>query len=296
MRKRKIQASEETLNKVMEKLMQTIQEDVNKSQNRGMLETDISLSFLESVVKVKSIEEVIEREDQLNKHFQGLLMMYGFESMYDMYIYAQSINLVKSKDYSKLVPVKRTITRNGKEIEVTVYENPEEEGQGTESNEPDKDSKNRRRPRRKGRRHARELPSKVISSSSNVKPKDIAQIKQAEKGMKGDKPFKEGDNYHYLVIEDEDKNIVGIVGYLEEKEYLKMDFYRTDGTVSGVATKGFFELLKLANEKKKGVKVDDYPEARPVFSGSGLKKEGNIWIIDAEALDKIMNLNNPPSR
>src|SRR5690606_30454570 len=190
--------------------------------------------------------------------------------------------LKKAKDFSKLVPVKRTIMRNGKETEVTIWEKPgEDEPEESDSNGTEA------APRQRRRRHARELSSKVTGDTSN--PKEIAEIKLAAKDMpKGNKPFQDGSTY-YLAIRDEEGNIVGVIGYSEEGEYLQMDFYRSNGEVSGVAARGFFELLKLASEKGKGVKMEDDPQARPVFMQSGMEQKDTHWVVEAEDLKGLLS-------
>lgn len=257
----------------------------------GLQEAEITTDFVKALTKVKGIDDVIKRNDRLTKHFQGFLNMYGFESMYDMYIYAMSCEILpselkKAKDFSKLVPVKQTVMRNGKEVEVTIWQKPGED----EPEEEGSSETGSANPRQRRRRHARELSAKVTGDISN--PKEIADIKVAAKGMPGgDKPFQDGSTY-YLAIRDEEGNIVGVIGYSEEGEYLQMDFYRTNGEVSGVAARGFFELLKLASEKGKGVKMEDDPQARPVFAQSGLEQKESHWVIEAEDLKGLLDFGD----
>jgi hypothetical protein len=279
----------------MDSLMNTLEKIAQEGKEttvEGLLEAQITTNFVKVMTKVSGIEDVIERNDTLTKHFTGFLGMYGFESMYDMYLYAMSCDIVpeqimKRKDYSRLVPVKRKIIRNGKETEVTVYEDPNKDSKdnssGSSSNSGNtKGSKGQSRGQKA--RHVRDLTSTIVGDKETANPKTIANLKVAAKSLpKGDKPFQESSQF-FLTVKDEDSAIIGIVGYSIQGDFLVMDFYRSDGTVAGVAAKGFFSLLKLALEKNKGVKVEDNQQARPVFMQSGLTQEEAYWVISNEDL------------
>lgn len=294
MKRKKYNLSEEGFNRLMKGLEQIAYEKFSKSAEEidGLLEAPITTDFIKLITKVKGLDDVIERNDHLTKYYRGYLDMYGFETMYDMYIYAMSCDLVpeelrKERDYSKLVPVKRTIIRNGKEHEVTVYINPNKDENG-EENEDKEVKAPKGQTKAPKRRHARELKSDIVGGERATNPRDVAKLKEASKQMpRGDKPFQDGSKY-YLAIRGDDGEIVGVVGYSEEGQYLTMDFYRSNGQVSGVATKGFFELIRLAVEKNKGVKMEDRPEARSVFAQSGLEQhENGYWYIEAEELQEL---------
>lgn len=286
MRKNKYGLSKAGVDELMDRLS-NIANDIKKESIEGLLEAQITSPFVRSLTKVKGMDDVIERNDQLTKSFRGLLDMYGFETMYDMYVYAKSCDLypeevLKAKDYSKLVPVKRKIVRNGKETEVTVYENPNKDKDEKEDQDST-ESSSRGTPRVR-RRHARELKRDMKGEDKSLNPKHVAELKMADKKMRrGNKPFQETSEY-YLVLRDEDGNIQGIVGYSTEGQFLKMDFFRSSGEVSGIAARGFTELVKLALKKKKGVKVDDQPEGRQVFVKFKMKQEGQTWSISYKDL------------
>jgi hypothetical protein len=284
------------MDKLMKRLGELAQEDLEKPEDEnttGLQESEITTSFLKYVTKIRDLEDVEKRNHRLTNHFRGLVDMYGFDTMLDMYIYAQSCDLVpetvfKAKDYSKLVPVKRKVVRNGKEHEVTIWTKPdggaaeEEEGDGSASGGKVKGGG------KPGSKHAKDLISDLVGKLDD-KPKDIEEIKAAAKDMpKGNKSF-QNDSQFYLVIRDEEEGIAGVIGYSKEGKYLKMDFYRSNGEVSGVAAKGFFELIKLAAEEKQGVKMEDQPEARHIFMQSGLEQQSNgDWTIEPKTLQKLL--------
>lgn len=277
--RQKYTLSQSGMDNLMEKLSKIAQEDMTEDV-QGLLEAQITTNFVKQMTKVKGIEDVIERNDQLSKNFMGFLSMYGFETMLDMYLYAMSCDLYPlkkgAKDYSKLVPVKRKVMRNGKETEVTIWEDPnKDQDKGSSSGSTGDKAKGAPK-----RRHAREFKSDMLKDEEN--PKKLAKLKSINL-PKGNKSFQDSSQF-YLTIKDDGGQIIGIIGYSTEGEYLVMDFYRSNGEVAGVATRGFFELMKLALEEGYGVKVEDQQEARQVFIQVGLQMEKGNWVISADDL------------
>jgi hypothetical protein len=292
MTKQKYNISPEGMDKLMEKLTAIAIEPENE-EAVGLLEAEITSDFAKRMLKVKDLDDVIERNEQLSKSMFGFLNMYGFDTAHDMYIYSLSCDLYpikKSKDYSKLVPVKRKIIRNGKETEVTVYEDPNKDNK----DEDDKNSKSSGSGQRVG--HARELPAKRHSRKSKktgLNPKNVAKLKSASKSFRG-QAFKDS-SHHYLEINGPDGEVVGVIGYSEEGEYMVMDFYRSNGQIQGIATRGFAELIKLAREEHKGVKVKDDVQARPVYVKFGLQQDGETWSITYDELNATMGEGVAPT-
>jgi len=270
------------MNKLMERLTQIREEGLN-GEAVGLMEAPITTHMVKTMTKVKGMEDVIERNEQLSKTYQGFLNMYGFESMYDMYIYAKSCDImpegvIKSKDITRLVPVQRTIKRNGKYQEVTVYE------EIYKSKEPNK-NENDKREEAPTIRHAREFKSKI---TKGLNPKDVAMLKTVSNSLtRGNKPFYDKSSY-YLELKDGDRT-TGIVGYSEEGDHLKMDFHRSNGKISGVASRGFAELVNLAIRKRKGVIAEDNKQARPVYLRFGLQQsdDGKVWTISYDDLSEV---------
>ncbi|AII28116.1 virion structural protein [Bacillus phage Bobb] len=273
MSKKKYHLSPQSVQELTERLMKAAHEPDTLHEN-------ITEEFMSKVVKVTSIHEVIEREEQLNKTYQGLLSLYGFDSIYDMYLYAiassQLESIVKRKDYSKLVPVKRKVMRNGKETEVTVYEDPNKD------NKEDTDSSDSGSQGSRGG-HARDHSKKVHGKDKKVDPQKVAKLKQISLDMPNGKNFRDQSDY-FLEVTDEQGNTVGIVGYSSKGNYLVMDFYVSDGEVSGVAAVGFSILVRLAISEKKGVKAENNPEAAAFYARCGLQQKGEYWEATAQEL------------
>jgi hypothetical protein len=291
-KKGKYNLSKSAMDKLMNNLTQIAMEEADDSVT-GLLEAQITTSFVKTMTKVKGLEDVIKRNDALSRTYTGFLSMYGFESMYDMYLYAKSCDIIpeeimKRKDYSKLVPVKRKIVRNGKEQEITIYEDPNDD-KGSQSNESGRDTPTSHVP------HARELKGKVHGDNEHANPKEIAKLKQAAKGMSSGQEFQDSD--YYLELKGPDGDLHGIVGYSEDGDYMVMDFYKTDGVVPGIAARGFAQLIQLAVGRGLGVKAPDNPQARPVYIQFGLEQgeEGNMWSAEAAHLKEVFGESGNPS-
>lgn len=295
--KRKYTLSNEGVQKLMgilDNMKESIYEE-NKAENGsgGLTEATISADFLNKLIRVSSLEEVVKNNERLSSVYAGYLSMYGFSNMVDMYIYAMScdsvITLAKSKDYSNLVPVKRTIVRNGKEVEVTVYENPNKDNDDNEeSNDNNKDKKRNR----KGK-PSKSSGKKVATSVVNVKnnSQEAVNLKNAASKFSVGK-LSDSDNYTYmLAIRDEKGNVVGVIGFVEEGKYIKMQGYKHNGEIPGIAARGLVYLMSFAADKSKGVKMDktDDPKAIVFFQKSGLEKQQDgSWVIEPEKLRNLL--------
>jgi len=281
MRKAKYYLSPEGIDNLTQQLMKLAAEQ--QAEPDGLKTAPIDTTFVKSMIKVKSLEEVIEKNETLSKRFQGLLDLYGFPTVYDMYVYATQFDILpeelrKGKDYSKLVPVKRKVMRNGKETEVTVYESPKSGG-----SQPNKGNNEGRDVPNASVGHARELTSKMHSKKEKLDDKSLEKLKQKALTLPKGQKFT-ADSDYYLELKAPDGSVAGLLGYSVEGDFLVMDFYKTNGQVNGIAARGFAELVNLAVKEKKGVKVADNPQARPVFAKFQLEQQGEEWSISPDDL------------
>lgn len=257
MTKQKYSLSKSGMDKLMKRLENIAQEnlaevDTDDDSIQGLSEAEITTDFVKALTKVKDMDDVKQRNEQLTKSFSGLLDMYGFRSMYDMYIYAKSCDIVpeelrKSGSKSPMVPVTRQITRNGKGLEVNIWIN------------------------------TAEFLSKKIDKKNS--PTNDLNISVTE--------LNEG-KYHMEITDDNGESI-GSAEYATNGNYLTMSSYKRNITVPGVATRGFFELVGLAHRKGKGVKMKDNLAARHVFTQSGLERyEDDMWYIEPDRLKELL--------
>jgi len=291
MREKRYTLSAEGVDELMKRLTSIANDDADSF---GFLDAQITPDLIKRVTKVEGLTDVINRNEDLSKTYASLLAMYGFDSMYDMYMYAKSCEnlqemVMKRKDYSKLVPVKRKVMRNGKETEVTVYEDPNKGG--SQPNEGNTEVKN---PPGASHAHARELKGKVHGTDKKLHTKDIAKLKQVATDFSGKGKFKDTSDF-YLELKDAEGQTTGIIGYSDEGEYLVMDFFVSSGQVNGIAARGFSELINLALEKGKGVKMADDPQARPVLVKFGLEQHDNEWSIDYKTLSESLGVGRKDS-
>lgn len=277
---RKYRLSKEGMNTLMKKLADLAQKSLDESSD-GLNNIEITTNFVKKITKVTGMEDVIERNEQLSKTYRGFLDLYGFETMYDMYIYARSCDLLPEelKKSSACIPVTKTIIRNGKPLEVTVWE------RISKTNTIDQGSNNNKE--KVSVRHARELKGTIIGEKESANPRNVAELKASAKNLSnGNDSFNDNSKY-YLSLTDTDGSIVAIIGYSENDGNLTMDFYRSNGSFSGVASRGFAEMIKLAIKQKKGVVMEDIPQARTLFVKSGLQKNGNLWVASYDNLKDI---------
>ncbi|QIA28719.1 hypothetical protein [Phage f2b1] len=281
MRKAKYHLSPEGMDNLTQQLMKLAAE--SQPEPEGLKTAPIDTNFVKVMVKVKDLDEVIEKNEVLTKRFQGLLDLYGFPTVYDMYVYATQFDILpeelkKGKDYSKLVPVKRKVMRNGKETEITVYEKRDSGGsQPNEGNSKGRDVSNA------SVGHARELTSKMHSKKEKLDDKSLEKLKQAALTLPKGQKFNPSADY-FLELKSPEGYVAGIIGYSIKGDYITMDFYKTNGQISGIAARGFAELVNLAVKEKKGVKVADNPQARPVFAQFQLEQQGEEWSISPDDL------------
>lgn len=279
MKRARYNLSKEGMDSLMKKLEQVAQEGVDESVD-GLLTSAISTNFVKIMTKVTGMEDVIERNEQLSKTYQGFLNLYGFDSMYDMYIFAKSCELFPEelmKSTSSAIPVQKVITRNGKAVEVTVWEL-------LEKSETKPKAEPKKAEEQPLIRHARELRATLHDTREVMDPKNVAKLKSAAEKMTGGKGKFSDGSHHYLSVKNDNGRAAAVIGYSEEGDNLKMDFYRTNGKVSGVAARGFFEMMRLALKHKKGVIAEDNPSARSVYIQAGLQKQGSSWVISYKDL------------
>lgn len=269
-------------NSLVEKLQKAAKAAADETVD-GLQTSTITTNFVKMMTKVKGMEDVIERNKQLSKTYQGFLNLYGFDTMYDMYIFARSCDLYPEevfKSDSPCIGVTKTIIRNGEPLEVTVFEKLFK-AEKPKKAEPKKEEEILIR-------HAREFKGSMTEDNDTKDPAKVAKIKDAALKLSGgDRPFSDKST-HYLSLKHNNGRTAGVVGYSEGDTHMTMDFYRTNGQMSGMAARGFAELIQLALRKQKGVRVEDHPGARAVYFQSGLQQqESGHWEASYDDLKKV---------
>lgn len=261
-------------------------------QDNLPLEAKVSKNFLERYVGTKlDYNKVISENETLTKSYDFIVKSYGFNSFYDLFIYADNCDnleqLMKGgkKDLSKLKPVTRTVMRNGKPMKTTIYEDTSSES--SEENPLDSKETQSEKPQP---RHARDLRMTILSTEEGVDPKTLRQLAKYSKGLSGS--F-DTDCSSYMILQDDSNGIGGIAGFKQEGKYLKLAFLQQDDLTSGVGIQAFYQLLKLAWKKGLGAMAPSVtsPSATALFKEYGLKKHGDCYKISAGSL--VQCLGNP---
>jgi hypothetical protein len=278
--------SPEAKDRIMESLSKMdmrINGDTINEVQQELYEDDISTSYIRFITHVKDLQEVIDNNEQLTKNFTGFIRMHGFEDLYDMYLYAMSCDTVpehiaKGKDYSKLTPVKRKVTRNGVEREVTVYVKP---GEDAEPEEGQTESKGKGGG---GSNHVKGAKPRVVGKDKKPDPKEIIDIMQLVKDFPGASRVSESLDIYILF--EKDGEVLGIAGFTVQETYVKLEGFASNGEASGVGARSFFEGIKLALDLQRNFKVFDEAEAAPLFEKYGLEKTGNEWTVRYKLLQQ----------
>lgn len=267
-------------NSLVEKLQKAAKAAADETVD-GLQTSTITTNFVKMMTKVKGMEDVIERNEQLSKTYQGFLNLYGFDTMYDMYLYARSCDLYPEeilKSDVPRIPVTKTIIRNGKPQDVTILEALWKAGDKPKKAETKKEEEI-------VVRHAREFKTSLTGDDEAKDPAKVAKIKaRAMDFPEGDKPFSDKST-HYLSLNHNNGRLAGVIGYTEDDTHLRMDFYRHNGQITGTAARGFAEMIQLAMRKQKGVKAEDNPGARMFYFQCGLKQQDSgHWEIGYDEL------------
>ena len=229
----------------------------------GEIGKALAEDFLRTVLRrYTSEDEVMQRNTEDSAYYATFLDSTGYASIYDAYVQLcmphETISKGGNKDMSKLVATKRTVVRNGKQMQVTVYEDP---------NADNKDNKDPSTKESGGSAESNDTPAPASTTTNAVKmdssitnPTDTKAVGALKKDAMT-MAKRSGRNYgfkdtmtYYLSVKDAGK-VVGVVGYKKDGHYLKMEFVQSNGKVSNVGLKGIIELFKLGAKDKLGIKV-----------------------------------------
>lgn len=258
----------------------------------------ISKSFLNQMVQtdINDVNDVINNNDELTEAYKHIVSAYGFDDFYGLYSYADSCESYDrvakggKKDLSKLNKVTRKVRRNGKMVDMTIYES-----NGDDSNDEIKDTKkkgggggNNAEPQVAS--NAKELVIETIGKDGMANPKEIMSAQKEFKGLKGEGKDFDSTCESFMILRDEEGNVKAIAGYKVEGKYMYLAFYKGDGLVNGVALRAFFELIKRARQANLGAMVDatDNKLALELFASYGLKKSGDTYKVSKNTLEKLV--------
>ncbi len=241
----------------------TIQEDdISKETFNLLIEEPLTLSY----VSIHS--------DFLDNKYDYIYKSLGFDNFMDCYLYVtrepERIYKGGAKDIGSLNKVKRTVVRNGKEIEMTIYEDNKNDDKPKESNsEEPKEPKTA-----KG--------SRVITHGDDEKPnpKKIASSLSTLKNKGVNTDHIDGNASLYKEFVD-DNNTIGLASFKETDSDIILHGYVSDFETTGVGARSIIELIYLAIKKNKNAVVYaiELPQAIEFLKLLGFIKNKDYYVL-----------------
>ncbi|WAW11931.1 hypothetical protein [Staphylococcus phage SAP6] len=242
----------------------TIQEDdISKETFNLLIEEPLTLSY----VSIHS--------DFLDNKYDYIYKSLGFDNFMDCYLYVtrepERIYKGGAKDIGSLNKVKRTVVRNGKEIEMTIYEDNKNDDKPKESNsEEPKEPKTA-----KG--------SRVITHGDDEKPnpKKIASSLSTLKNKGVNTDHIDGNASLYKEFVDDNNNTIGLASFKETDSDIILHGYVSDFETTGVGARSIIELIYLAIKKNKNAVVYaiELPQAIEFLKLLGFIKNKDYYVL-----------------
>lgn len=278
--------NEETFKEVIQQILAELPE------NELVTDAIVTKGFIEATVGEElDYSKVIAENKELTANHKALVRAYGFETFYDLYLYADSCDSINhqlqkggNKQFSKLKRVTRTVVRNGKPMKTTIYT----DGKGEDSDKNPLDKGTTPNSSGKQPRHAKDMAMVFIGNDdTGANPKQVAQLAKEAEALGGQ--F-DTDCNSYMILQGELGDLGGCAGFKKEGNYLHLAFFQADDVTTGVAFRAFYQLLLRAWRAGLGAMVDDFEDetARELFKEYGLTKSGNRYKISATKLKRAL--------
>lgn len=236
-----------------------------RTQRALSIGEDVSLWFLQGAVAGLNEDYVMTYNDEFTKAHKLTLESCGYNSFYDAYLdlwlsRTEEVSKGGEKDLSKLNATKRTVIRNGKPVEITVYTK--------DGEEPDKNNNSGGSDNSGGLPHAKQFKSST--ETSDKKAQQVAKELSTKNGTSY--TFKKTMTF-YMVLRDDKGNAVAIIGYKRFGHYLKMVFFQSNGEIDGTGARGFFEMAKYCLQNKLGIKLDKTMGSSPFIAMYNMQED-----------------------
>ena len=241
------------------------------------LEKELDMNFLIfSTGNYFTIDEVVSKSNYLDEEYKYVYEPLGFNNFYDLFIYCQSntesVYKGGNKDLGNLNKVKRKVMRNGKEIEMTVYEsNGEEDENMDNSKQQQKDTTRSAMTARISTNGDREgkVNTKKLSNTLNNLKKQGADTQGIDTTASLFHTFEDATG------------TMGVAIYNHEDDYIELTGYTSTPDSESVGTRSIFELIKLGIENEKEVRVYlvTLPEAIEFLEFLGFKEKEDYFVL-----------------
>lgn len=274
----------------VEKLFYDMLGEINKERIAKGNEGRIDLKTLETITQTEfpGEEYVINLNDSLTDTFKHIVISFGFEDFYSLYLYACSneqeevfkYDSGKKKDFTKLNKVRRTVVRNGRRTAITFYENPK----GTDNKQKMRSNRDSK-PNSIPVSEAREL--NIMAQGDEETPIPTKELHAVNNLLEGFVVVGEFlDLTRIKVYLDGEGNPRAVQGLQVDGEYLRMPFRATDGNLTGFYQRAFFETIKVAMNWELGVRLEkeDTNIQDELARSSGFNETDNNFEITYEEL------------
>ncbi len=280
----------------MEEVEYLFSKEVEKALSDSIEENELNLNLtmLQGLTGEANLnsEYVASHSSQLNSQFSFLAKSFGFEDFESMFLFAKGssapfseLDVVKNgqKDYANLNKVKQTVIRNGKPVEVTIYQKDEDSA----SNDLDKKERGSGTKEEPTTISSKDLPVEVSKPNKRVS-KDVRTF--LNQFYQGDTSRVGSANTETSVVRSEDGTIHGLYCVERVGDYLFLADITSDDVLTDLGVKAFFMTIKQSYMLGLGFMVEkqDSELATELFKEYGLEEQENVFVIDADTLQDVL--------
>ena len=239
-------------------------EEINKSVLNLLLGEELSLDY------------VSKNSDALDVKYEHVYKSLGFDNFFDCFLYAnrepEIVHKGGDKNLSGLNKVKRTVIRNGKEMQMTIYEDGNKDNDSKEKQEG-----------KEGEVSRSAVGARAISNGEEgkVNPKKVANslASLSKKGV--DVSHVSTNSSLYKEFVDDNGDTLGITSFKRTENDIILDSYASSPDSDGVGARAIMELLRLSIKENKNAVVYDIelPEAIEYLKTLGFKPHKDGYIL-----------------
>lgn len=258
----------------------------------------ITVEGLEALTRKGLTEELIVASNkQLTDTYKHVVVSYGFQDFHSLYLFALSntqkeikkYDAGKPKDYTSMSKVRRTIVRDGRRTNVTLYEKP----RGLD-NKQKIGGRSKRKESKTAEPNSGAAGLSILAQGDLEEPiptKELHAINKIIEGFVVIGHMRDLDRIKMYL--DEDLHPMAVQGLRVDGEFLTSPFLAINGEVQGIDQRAFFELIKVAMNWGLGVKMEiEGTKIQDILAQtSGMKEvDGTYQISHKELLDKFGEL------
>lgn len=238
-------------------------EEINKSVLNLLLGEELSLDY------------VSKNSDALDVKYEHVYKSLGFDNFFDCFLYAnrepEIVHKGGNKNLSGLNKVKRTVIRNGKEMQMTIYEDGNKDNNSNEKQEGKEEVS----------RSA--IGARAISNGEEgkVNPKKVANSLSSLSKKGVDVSHVNTNSSLYKEFVDDNGDTLGITSFKRTENDIILDSYASSPDSDGVGARAIMELLRLSIKENKNAVVYDIelPEAIEYLKTLGFKPNKDGYIL-----------------